>query len=194
MAQVQVQQDRIDGEREDFDREHEEFTESQVRDDVDRLRTHAYKLRRNNPGSISHDLAAHSIEEACEIIEKLAAPAKRKRSDPMFHGVVGIVEATSFEKLCLWQGVQKEQGSWEQNLSGSLVTVGKVGELPVCVSIFIDKVKGHKIVFWHATSQVVDYDMIETWFNDNLPQTAFRPGTSYVNSVDSMNFHNVFPR
>ena len=38
---------------------------------IERLRLHAFKLRRSNPGSVSHDLAARSIEDACAEIERL---------------------------------------------------------------------------------------------------------------------------
>lgn len=46
---------------------------------IERLRLHAFKLRRSNPGSVSHDLAARSIEEACAEIDLLRKDVARYR-------------------------------------------------------------------------------------------------------------------
>jgi hypothetical protein len=56
----------------------------------------------------------------------------------------------------------------------------------------VEEVKGHKILFIDATSQLVDWAMIEEWIKSNVPLTAFR-SNGYVNKVDAMNFHNIFP-
>lgn len=106
-------------------------------------------------------------------------------------GVVGAVEATSFERLCLWQERDKTK-PWVQGLSGFLERVGEINDLPVCISLQVDEVDGHRLLFYNATSRAVDHDQIKTWLHANLPDTAKRDGR--VNRVDAMNFHNVFRR
>lgn len=113
-------------------------------------------------------------------------------------GVVGVVEANSFETLCLWQkhtdGGKRNSDTWVQHLSGPLVTVGHMDtsdkRYPVCISLFINEVNGRKILFLEATSIVVNWDMISTWLIENLPKTAFRDN-GYINKTNAMNFFNL---
>jgi hypothetical protein len=108
-------------------------------------------------------------------------------------GVVGVVEANSYEARCLWQECQSRY-LWIQDSKGLFETIGHIGDMPVCVSLFIVEVDRHKILFVEATSQVVDHHMIDKWLAEKLPRTAFRDGGEYVNKVDAQNFHNVLPR
>lgn len=109
------------------------------------------------------------------------------------NGVIGVVDANSYERLCLWQEWQKPGKSWKENTSGFLETVGHLDGRPVCVSMFTATVDGHRLLFLDATSQVVDHKMIDEWLQRTMPQSAFRDN-GYVNRVDAMNFTNIFPR
>lgn len=103
-------------------------------------------------------------------------------------GVTGVVEATSFETTCLWILNTQSGISWVENCSGYGVTVGTVGSHPVCISVPVHMVKGAKILFWHATSQVVHYELIDEWLKTYLPEPA------RSNQTDAMNFSNILPR
>jgi hypothetical protein len=110
-------------------------------------------------------------------------------------GVVGVVEANSYESMCLWQEWHKKRGkTWEQGLGGYLPTIGQLDGRPVVLSLFVHKIDGHHLLFIEPTSQVVDHQMIDAWLKANLPATAMRPGGEYLNRENAMNFHNVFPR
>lgn len=111
-------------------------------------------------------------------------------------GVVGVVEANSFETLCLWEDYHEQRKvSWEQRLDGLGETVGHLGSMPVHLSLCINTVDGHKLLFIDATSQVVDHRLIEKWLAETLPKSAMRDSVPVrVNKVNAMNFHNVFPR
>lgn len=101
-------------------------------------------------------------------------------------GVVGIVEASSFEQLKLWEEYKDE---WEEDSRGGpLFTVGELAGAPICIALRKARVKGHLVAFMEATSQVLDYRQIDRWIFDHLPEGAYRC------KVDAMNFHNVFPR
>ena len=103
-------------------------------------------------------------------------------------GVVGVVEATGYEKLALWQEWHvADKRPWIQGRSGLSEQIGTVAGLPVCLSLLVDTVNGHRILFWEATSRVVDYEMARRWLDHVLPPTA-------KNRTDAMNFHNAFPR
>jgi len=109
----------------------------------------------------------------------------------LLEGVFGAVEATSFEKLCLWSEYNERKLQWEDSPFGILFKVGEVDSRPVYVSLTTAIVAGKKILFYNATSEIVDYNMIEEWLKDVLPESA-RQITGFVNKTDAMNFHNIF--
>lgn len=111
--------------------------------------------------------------------------------------VIGVVEATSYEKLMLWSENRGRDNpkTWEEGRIGFGETVGHLDDMPVCISVLVDRVDGHKILFLEATSRVVDHRMIDVWLAEHLPPSAFRDDEhEHVNRTDSMNFHNIFPR
>lgn len=130
----------------------------------------------------------------------MASPKPNQADDTIakyMEGVVGVVDANSYESLALWREWHKDLGkSWEDSRGGYLVTVGHYMKRPVCLSMFVNVVDGHRILFIEATSAMVDHHLIDKWLKKNLPATAWanRGSGKYVNRVDSMNFHNVFPR
>jgi hypothetical protein len=108
-------------------------------------------------------------------------------------GTVGVVEANSFEVMCLWKE-HKTRGTWVEHPLGMGCTVGHFGDMPVHVSLRTAEVDGHKILFIDPTSQVVDHRMVRDWLRSEMPKSAKCTATGAVNKVDAMNFHNVFPR
>lgn len=102
--------------------------------------------------------------------------------------VVGVCEATSFEKLCLWQEY-KSESDWIDFIGGYGVTVGRLHGHPVVISITAATINGRKILFIEDTSRVVDHAIIEDWLNANLPKSAWNG--EFYNRSDAMNFHNL---
>ena len=113
----------------------------------------------------------------------------------LLDGVVGAVEATRYEHHMLWQEYANEalmlreggpdnrlRYSWKQGLSGLISTIGHFDNRPVCLSLLVDTVACHRILFWHATSQVVDHVLIDDWMDAVLP---------YRINGDPMNFCNL---
>lgn len=111
----------------------------------------------------------------------------------IFKDVIGIVEANSFEHMCLFE--ERKDLNWIENGQGLSFSVGSIGKRPVCITVFVETINDKRVVFWDATSQVVDYTMIHKWFERHLPISAFKKAHDdipRVNSVDAMNFHNIF--
>ena len=119
-------------------------------------------------------------------------------------GVVGCVEANSFESHQLWatfhynaEKLGYTKLSWEQGMQGTSRVIGYVqvnGEdKPVNVSLFCNVVDGHKILFYDPCSTSIDHDMVRAWLEKVLPDTARRED-GYINNTDANNFHNVLPR
>lgn len=130
----------------------------------------------------------------------------------MLKDTEAIVDADSYARLRLWEEFAVEGQAfttdrflrpryyWEQISRGICETVGviKIGkeELPVAIMAFWARLRvakgdpGKLVMFWEATSQVVDHRMIDRWFKDNLRKNVVKYNAS--------NFHNVvqtlFPR
>lgn len=122
---------------------------------------------------------------------KVRAPKKMKKAEDsemlrFLDGVVGVVEANSNEHMHIWERFTNMYGknTWESESSGLLETVGYLDDRPICISLRTAKLKGSKILFWHATSQLVDHAMIDEWLKLNTPD----------NRTDALNWHNVLPR
>lgn len=108
-----------------------------------------------------------------------------------------IVEANSFEVMCLWRENAKDsthppqdalrRQTWEQIMDGWLVTVGKIGKRPVCIDVRWFKIDGVLVCFWDACSQVVDHKQIDAWFAKHFAGT-YDNGTRRA-STDANNFH-----
>ena len=71
-----------------------------------------------------------------------------------------IVEANSYERMTLWERwVDKTE--WQQHLQDHLVTVGTYRNRPVCVSFVWATIRGKVVLFLEATSELVDWTMID---------------------------------
>jgi hypothetical protein len=106
--------------------------------------------------------------------------------------VKGIVEATDFERNCLWQMYAIEGAKFSQLVSGTRIpwsprqdygVLTSVDGPGTCISVTIIEVNGRPILFYHDTSQLVNHKNIDKWFADAFPG---------VPKVDAANFFNVF--
>jgi hypothetical protein len=105
-------------------------------------------------------------------------------------GVTGAIEATSCEQHSLWERYTEYGVEWKQHPAGLLETVGTLADMPVCISLHTNDVGGAKILFYHATSQVVDHRMIDKWLEENMPDSARRED-GHINKTDATNSHIV---
>lgn len=148
----------------------------------------------------------HAYQALRDAIEKDASnPTVTKLSADdelvkFMEGVVGVVEANSFEQHCLWkenhflEDDARHKREWKDNTSGMGETIGYVDGRPVAISLRTAIIDGHKIMFYYATSNVIDHKMICEWLLLNLPDTAKVSGPAGYNTTDATNFHNIFPR
>lgn len=111
-----------------------------------------------------------------------------------FAGVVGVVKATHTERHLLWEKYHYNDQlfTWVAGGGGPMPTIGHVGNSPVCVSLLVDVIEGHRILFVDACSQVVDWRIVDEFLKKHLPQSAFKDD-GYLNETDAMNFTNVLP-
>lgn len=121
---------------------------------------------------------------------------------------VAVVQATSTEQFYLWMEWSKESGwddldrlrhggrghpkyRWEQMNPGCWMQIGKIKDMPVCISLTWNRIEGQVVLFWEMTSRVVDYRMAEKWLEDNLKPWPTYDNGSRRSNHDAMNFHNA---
>jgi hypothetical protein len=112
--------------------------------------------------------------------------------DPRFAHTEYVVEATSAEKYFLWE-LHAGKNTWEQGSSGLVIEIGKLGgplqeKRPIVICCWWERINGMNVLFWEATSQLVDYRMIEEWFKQNC--YPYEHGSGRAAKTDAMNFHS----
>lgn len=82
------------------------------------------------------------------------------------------VEANSFESLMLWAEFSPDSPEYKRNMvkswkqqHGFMITVGWIGDRPINISAFWNEINGKSIMFWEGCSELVDYKMIDEWFD-----------------------------
>ena len=147
---------------------------------------------------------AHTKFVLNEIIERCKAvkPSKTFRGadeiddqlKKLVEGAIGFCEATREEEHSVWVSLVDRRDppvTWRQH-SGLLATIGQIDGRPVAVSLSPVDVAGHRVIFYHATSAVVDHDMVRAFIDLLAPDTA-RQGDR-VNHSDATNMTNILPR
>lgn len=109
------------------------------------------------------------------MIEHIAFHDKDDTAESRLKVTDFLVEATHNEWHMLWSRWCSDSNEcrepifkkWEQ-LGGWLVTVGKLDGRPVCISLNWDRLDGFLVCDWEATSEVVDYKMVNKWLDEHF--------------------------
>lgn len=98
------------------------------------------------------------------------------------NAISGIVEANSCETLYIYTLYKDEYNERDGTRGGPLITVGQVDGRPVVISLNVVIIRGHRVMYYNATSQLVDYKMIDEYLEQMWPGVA---------KTDALNIHNV---
>lgn len=110
-------------------------------------------------------------------------------SDTRFATTDFLVEANRCETHYLYKDCMENDVEWLQDNSGISVNVGEVNNMPVNISVLWNTIDGLKVLFWHPLSHMVDYVMIEKWFERNCSPKYCKGERRAV--TDAQNFHHV---
>tara|TARA_Y100001956_G_C4104134_1_gene179120 strand:- start:347 stop:745 length:399 start_codon:yes stop_codon:yes gene_type:complete len=100
-----------------------------------------------------------------------------------------LVEANSFEKSILFEKFHLKNENpieWKDGIESKTVALNYNGDSIVFV-IFIEELDGIPVAFWHSTSLIVHYGMIEDYFKKEAPHLY---EGSRFQTTDANNFHN----
>lgn len=81
--------------------------------------------------------------------------------DPRFQYTLFFVEADSFSRTALWARYSSPALGWVSCSAGVCAQIGKLEGRPVCVQFDWAVINEHVVCFYSATSEVVDWAMIE---------------------------------
>lgn len=118
-------------------------------------------------------------------------------TDPaLFHDVVFLVEATTFEKFQYYKYCEDIQsGSFISERESVMIHIATLDNRPINVQLEYANVCGHRVMFWDPVSQLVDYKLVEAWFEQFRPIIRKNAGDTLIES-DAQNFRNwrYYPR
>jgi hypothetical protein len=118
-----------------------------------------------------------------------------KPIDNMLAETKFLVEASSAEQRFLWEKWVDNlkiirEDEWVQKNPGYSLTIGEIKGRPIVISISWVVIKGVLVGFYEATSQLVDWVMIEKWLDEHC-NPMYDKGTRRART-DASNFHNVW--
>lgn len=102
-------------------------------------------------------------------------------TDPRRLVTAYVVEATSEERTMLWcewsseaaghryGSPDNERFPWEQVRDGWSHEVGQLAGFPVNIIVNFAVIYGELVMFYYASSRVVDHEMVEEWLRANVP-------------------------
>lgn len=108
-----------------------------------------------------------------------------------------LVEATHNEQQFLWVMWAKEAADWGYTSSLKVPwdgdstswfgTIGHLNKRPITVTISGVTINGHRVAFYEANSELVDWKMIEEWAKKTFPQLFMSDKRL---TCDAANFHH----
>lgn len=86
--------------------------------------------------------------------------------DDRFAMTMFVVEATHCEGFLLWR-MHGGEVIWVQDRDGLLLTIGHIGDRPVCVCFQWATINGKLVMFYEAVSEIVDHKMVNAWLAEH---------------------------
>lgn len=87
-----------------------------------------------------------------------------KDSDKMLADADFVLECSTYESTHLWLDNNKDCNWASERSGGWLITIGKVMEHPVCISIEMAVINNKNVLIFECTSDLVYHTMIEKFF------------------------------
>lgn len=120
-----------------------------------------------------------------EMILKVSDDVERWM-DKHTKNAVYIFEGNRNETQHAWQ---RYKDHWKEELTGFLLTIGRLYDRPICISVSAFTLHGQQVFAYDPCSQLVDHDMIDEWLKHHFP--TLMPEKGYHYRADGGNFHLI---
>lgn len=154
------------------------------------------------PGDAAQPFYIDPVDLAAE--QKMLADRAAYSAQPEGYkrDTVFCVEATSHEIHMLWRDFAddrtareygpptKRRVKWEQLNPGSMPTIGTLGKRPICLTIFWVRIDGQVVMFYEATSELVDWAKIRAWLDIEYKHVPMWNNGTRKPFCHAQNFHH----
>lgn len=100
---------------------------------------------------------------------------------------IAVQISSSLETMSLYQEYMERKWSYQQDRSGPLLTIGKIGDRPICVAPLIHVVEGIRVMYVEATSPLIDWTLIDNWVREVTGKPDIRIQCDPVNLCSDLN-------
>ena len=107
--------------------------------------------------------------------------------DDMFRLAEYVVEVSNYERQSLWEK-HHEANNWKSAMERYGRQIGEIGDRPIWATFSLETINGLRVLFWEATSQLVDYKMIEDYLEKHCNPLEY-DSKSRAN-CNAENFHD----
>ncbi len=100
---------------------------------------------------------------------------------------VVVLINSSYESLGIYQELTEKGYKYVQDMGGPLLTIGYIDNRPICIAPLIHEIGGAKVLHLEATSELVDWKLIDKWIKEHTPA-----GTEVYNNPTNLiiNFYH----
>lgn len=108
-----------------------------------------------------------SVEALPQEVIRVTSPEDNK----YYNSVQLVVQInSSYEVSQLYKEVKERRWSYKQDMGGPLKMIGKVANQEIWVMPQIHTIEGVNVLYIQPTSTLVQWDMIEEWVNQRVPE------------------------
>lgn len=109
--------------------------------------------------------------------------------DSRFSDTEYLVKVEGNEHYFLWLQNEKEKNikNWKEDNKGTFLTIGHLdypNPRPIVLSLFWDKLDGVRVCFYSCNSQLVDWKMIDEWFENNFNPMTKENRRAHCNAMN----------
>ena len=133
-------------------------------------------------------------EEAARNRRELKLREPSEEIKKYMDGVVGVLEANSFETLSIWKmynTTNEAKGTFDQERNGGYLVYVARSEDGSVVTISLSRFtfNGMSILVYSDESEIVDHSLIDQWIEKYAPPTAWKNGR--LNKTNATNHGNL---
>ena len=113
---------------------------------------------------------------------------KTKGTEKDYNSVdVVVLISSGYDRAGIYKDLTNDGYSYKQDFGGYLETIGYIEGRPICVLPLIHNIGGVNVLHVEATSQLIDWKMINDWVKNLVPK-----GTDIFDDPTNLiiNFHH----
>lgn len=83
---------------------------------------------------------------------------------------VVVLINSGYDSVGIYRELTGAGYTYKQDMDGFLITLGYIDNRPICIAPLIHEIGGAKVLHVEATSELVDWSLIDSWIVANTPE------------------------